>query len=164
MCDYVPKLFSFWNTFPFPGKSNLLRLLLRTSLPSWLMRQVILVLTDMDWLGLRLTLQVITNGAYKSAVHRAITNASRARLSVATFHDPCKSATISPCAQLGPPCYRDVVYGSYVSAWYGQGPEGKRNIDKLLLWHFRSTRQTCNLNNVLLSLVLLIVSLSREWI
>ncbi|CAA0815515.1 2-oxoglutarate (2OG) and Fe(II)-dependent oxygenase superfamily protein [Striga hermonthica] len=75
--------------------------------------------------------EIITNGQYKSAIHRAITNAKKARLSVATFHDPAKTKTISPA--LEPPIYRPVIYGDYVSSWYSKGPEGKRNIDSLLL-------------------------------
>ncbi|KAL8152093.1 hypothetical protein V2J09_021901 [Rumex salicifolius] len=81
--------------------------------------------------------EVITNGAYRSAVHRAVTNANRARLSVATFHDPSKLRKIAPAMELvakfGGPRYREVVYGDYVASWYTKGPEGKRNIDALLL-------------------------------
>ncbi|VVA93441.1 unnamed protein product [Arabis nemorensis] len=80
--------------------------------------------------------EIITNGIYKSAQHRAITNANRARLSVATFHDPSKTAKIAPAShlinQLSPPCYKEVVYGEFVSSWYSKGPEGKRNLDALL--------------------------------
>lgn len=81
--------------------------------------------------------EVITNGAYKSAVHRAVTNKNRARLSVATFHDPAKTRNIAPASELlgtsSVPRYREVVYGDYVKAWYTKGPEGKRNIDALLV-------------------------------
>lgn len=81
--------------------------------------------------------EIITNGAYRSAEHRAITNANRARLSVATFHDPAETKKISPASELigesSPPKYREVVYGDYFSSWYTKGPEGKRNLDALLL-------------------------------
>ncbi|KAF6135241.1 hypothetical protein GIB67_035312 [Kingdonia uniflora] len=81
--------------------------------------------------------EIITNGQYKSAEHRAITNAHRARLSVATFHDPAKSKKIFPTEKLinkkNPARYKEVTYGDYVSAWYTKGPEGKRNVDALLL-------------------------------
>ncbi|KAJ1382643.1 Oxoglutarate/iron-dependent dioxygenase [Sesbania bispinosa] len=83
--------------------------------------------------------EIITNGKYRSCVHRAITNPDRARLSVATFHDPAKTVKISPAFELidddesSPAKYRDVVYGDYVLSWYTKGPEGKRNIDALLL-------------------------------
>ncbi|KAH6837841.1 2-oxoglutarate and oxygenase superfamily protein [Perilla frutescens var. hirtella] len=75
--------------------------------------------------------EMITNGQYKSAPHRAITNGKKARLSVATFHDPAKMKIISPAFE--PPKYRPVRYGDYVSSWYTQGPEGKRNVDALLI-------------------------------
>lgn len=81
--------------------------------------------------------EIITNGLYRSAQHRAITNASKARLSVATFHDPSRTTIISPASELitesSPPRYRQVTYGDYVSSWYTKGPEGKRNIDGLLI-------------------------------
>ncbi|GMH06711.1 hypothetical protein Nepgr_008551 [Nepenthes gracilis] len=82
--------------------------------------------------------EIITNGAYRSAQHRAITNANKARLSVATFHDPAKTRKISPALELiggesSLPQYGEVVYGDYVTSWYTKGPEGKRNIDALLL-------------------------------
>jgi len=32
-----------------------------------------------------------------------------------------------------PQKYWDVIYGDYVSSWYSKGPEGKRNIDALLI-------------------------------
>lgn len=82
-------------------------------------------------------LQIMTNGKYRSAQHRALTNSNQARLSVATFHDPAKTVKASPASELTsastPPLYREVVYGDYVSSWYTKGPEGKRNIDALLL-------------------------------
>ncbi|KAK4834271.1 hypothetical protein QYF36_020049 [Acer negundo] len=81
--------------------------------------------------------QIITNGEYISSQHQAITNASKARLSVATFHDPAKTVKISPASELvskaSPPRYRGVVYKDYVSSWYTKGPDGKRNLDALLL-------------------------------
>ena len=82
-------------------------------------------------------MQIISNGEYRSAVHRALVNDRQARLSVATFYDPSKARKISPAPQLvsehSPQKYREVLYGDYVSSWYGQGPEGKRNIDALLI-------------------------------
>ncbi|KAL3575917.1 hypothetical protein D5086_021200 [Populus alba] len=82
-------------------------------------------------------MEIITNGKYRSAQHRAITNSSSPRLSVATFHDPAKTVKISPAFELtrnsSPPKYREVKYGDYVSSWYTKGPKGKRNIDALLI-------------------------------
>jgi isopenicillin N synthase-like dioxygenase len=81
-------------------------------------------------------LQILSNGKYKSAQHRAITNATQARLSVATFHDPAKAVKISPVSELvseSSPQYLEVLYGDYVSSWYTKGPDGKGNINSLLL-------------------------------
>lgn len=75
--------------------------------------------------------EIITNGKYISAQHRAITNATNSRISVATFHDPAKTRKIHPVFK--PPKYHEVMYGDYVSSWYTKGPEGKRNIDSLVL-------------------------------
>ncbi|XP_027185194.1 probable 2-oxoglutarate-dependent dioxygenase At3g111800 [Coffea eugenioides] len=75
--------------------------------------------------------EIITNGKYRSCQHRALTNAERARLSVATFHDPAKTRKVFPAFE--PPIYHEVMYGDYVSSWYTKGPEGKRNIDALLI-------------------------------
>jgi hypothetical protein len=84
-------------------------------------------------------LKIITNGRYKSFVHRAVVNAERARLSVATFYDPPKSRKIFTVPLLvssdEAQKYRDVVYGDYVSSWYSKGPEVKHNIDALLIQH-----------------------------
>ncbi|CAN1306225.1 Protein DMR6-LIKE OXYGENASE 1 [Linum perenne] len=82
--------------------------------------------------------EIITNGNYRSAVHRAVTNPNTARLSVATFHDPAKTRNISPAAEIvsqqsARQRYREVNYGVYMSKWYTKGPEGKRNIDTLLI-------------------------------
>ncbi|KAJ4977305.1 hypothetical protein NE237_002411 [Protea cynaroides] len=83
--------------------------------------------------------EILSNGRYRSAVHKAITNAKNDRLSVATFHDPAKTTKTFPVAELinesSPPRYREVVYGDYVSSWYTKGPDGKRNIDGLLIHH-----------------------------
>ncbi|WOK93805.1 hypothetical protein Cni_G02506 [Canna indica] len=81
--------------------------------------------------------EVITNGKYKSAVHRAVVNNHRSRLSVATFYDPSKTRKIYPAHELVtencPLKYQEVLYGDYVSSWYSKGPDGKRNIDALLI-------------------------------
>ncbi|XP_006859068.2 probable 2-oxoglutarate-dependent dioxygenase ANS [Amborella trichopoda] len=106
------------------------------------------VLNDGDWItveplpdaivvNLSDQTEIISNGIFKSAVHRAVVNANRARLSVATFYDPSKETKICPAPHLitdsSPARYLDVLYGDYVSTWYSKGPDGKRNIDALLI-------------------------------
>ncbi|CAH9077411.1 unnamed protein product [Cuscuta europaea] len=75
--------------------------------------------------------EIITNGEYRSSIHRAVTNAERPRFSIATFHDPAKTRKVSPAFH--PPKYREVMYGDYVSSWYTKGPDGKWNLDALVL-------------------------------
>lgn len=81
--------------------------------------------------------QVLTNGRYKSVEHRAVVNSERDRLSIATFLDPAKDRTLSPAKALvddkHPLLYRDVLFSEFISAWYSKGPDGKRNIDNLIL-------------------------------
>lgn len=81
--------------------------------------------------------QVLSNGKYKSVEHRAVVNAQRDRLSVATFLDPAQDQLISPASALidakHPILYKDVVFKDFVAAWYSKGPSGKRNIDNLLI-------------------------------
>ncbi|KAK1302749.1 1-aminocyclopropane-1-carboxylate oxidase 1 [Acorus calamus] len=81
-------------------------------------------------------MEIISNGQYISAQHRATVNTNCARLSVATFYDPSSPGRYSllPTRQRGFPCaLQRVVYGDYVSSWYGTGPDGRRNLDALLI-------------------------------
>ncbi|KAG6541642.1 hypothetical protein Mapa_016907 [Marchantia paleacea] len=82
-------------------------------------------------------MEVMTNGRYKSVEHRAVVNGGRDRLSIATFLDPAKDRTLSPAKALvddkHPLLYRDVLFSEFISAWYSKGPDGKRNIDNLIL-------------------------------
>ncbi|KAJ4757327.1 2-oxoglutarate (2OG) and Fe(II)-dependent oxygenase superfamily protein [Rhynchospora pubera] len=82
--------------------------------------------------------EIITNGAYKCSVHRALVNADKARLSVATFHDPSMVRKIYPAPPLitaeNRAKYKEVLYADFAKSWYyGQGPDGERNIDALLI-------------------------------
>ncbi|GAU18589.1 hypothetical protein TSUD_124200 [Trifolium subterraneum] len=101
-----------------------------------LAQKLLSLISEINEVGL-LWHQIITNGKYRSCVHRAVTNPNRPRLSVATFHDPAKTAKICPVPELindsSPAKYRGVVYGDYVSSWYTKGPDGKRNIDALVI-------------------------------
>lgn len=81
--------------------------------------------------------QVLSNGKYKSVEHRAVVNAQRDRLSVATFLDPAKDRLISPAPALidakHQKLYKDIVFQDFIAAWYSKGPSGKRNIDNLII-------------------------------
>ena len=45
-------------------------------------------------------LEVLSNGIYKSALHRVVTDKNGSRLSIATFYNPAGDAIISPASKL----------------------------------------------------------------
>ena len=73
-------------------------------------------------------LQALSNGAYKSVWHRAVVNAARERLSVASFLCPCNSAVIGPADKLvgdgDEPVYRSYTYDEYYKKFWS------RNLDQ----------------------------------
>jgi isopenicillin N synthase-like dioxygenase len=79
----------------------------------------------------------MSNGKYKSVEHRAVVNAKRDRLSVATFLDPAKNQIITPAPALlnaeNPKMFKNILFQDFIAAWYSKGPSGKRNIDNLVL-------------------------------
>ncbi|GAY53092.1 hypothetical protein CUMW_146760 [Citrus unshiu] len=73
-------------------------------------------------------LQALSNGRYKSVWHRAIVNAEKARMSVASFLCPNNDAMISPPKALtedgSGAVYRDFTYAEYYSKFWS------RNLDQ----------------------------------
>ena len=61
--------------------------------------------------------QVLTNGLFRSAFHRALVNRSERRLSAAYFCGPAATAKVGPVAKLVDPargpCYRAVTWPEY---------------------------------------------------
>ncbi|KAG2543903.1 hypothetical protein PVAP13_9NG776200 [Panicum virgatum] len=73
-------------------------------------------------------LQALSNGRYKSVWHRAVVNADKPRMSVASFLCPCNDVLIGPAAKLvgdgSPAVYRDYTYAEYYSKFWS------RNLDQ----------------------------------
>jgi len=84
-----------------------------------------------------LALQILTNDIYKSVEHRVVVNGERSRYSVATFYDPAKTRLISPAKPLvdkdRPALFPSILFGEHVATWYSKGPDGKKNIDSLVI-------------------------------
>lgn len=87
-------------------------------------------------------LQAMSNGNYKSVHHRAIVNAGRARLSVASFLCPSDDAVIGPAMALveghgsGGAAYRSFTYAEYYKKFWS------RNLDdEHCLEHFKNLQQ-----------------------
>ncbi|KAJ7557151.1 hypothetical protein O6H91_05G113800 [Diphasiastrum complanatum] len=76
--------------------------------------------------------QVITNGKYKSVEHRVVVNASKPRLSVATFYNPSPETTIRPAELFvnreHPAAYRSYSFGDYLAFCYAKGPSSKDHL------------------------------------
>lgn len=70
-------------------------------------------------------LQVLSNGIYKSAIHRAIVNPSESRISIPTFYCPSPDAVIEPADLLinpdNPVRYRKFTYQEYYHNFWSAG-------------------------------------------
>lgn len=85
----------------------------------------------------KLASQILTNDIYKSVEHRVVVNAERSRHSVAVFYDPAKTKLINPASPLvdedRPALFPSILFGEHVATWYSKGPDGKKNIDSLVI-------------------------------
>ncbi|KAK9673269.1 hypothetical protein RND81_12G156800 [Saponaria officinalis] len=72
-------------------------------------------------------LQVLSNGRYKSVLHRVVTNEHQRRVSLALFYGPDKDAFIGPIKNLideqHPPAYRHYYFREFLEEYRNQ--EGK---------------------------------------
>lgn len=73
--------------------------------------------------------KAVSNGKYKSVLHRAIVNAERERLSVASFLCPCNDAVLGPAKPLteedgSAAIYRNFTYDEYYKKFWS------RNLDE----------------------------------
>lgn len=79
------------------------------------------------------TLEILTNGLYKSIEHRAIVNSKKERISIATFHRPQTERVIGPISNLvtaqRPALFKKIVAGDYYKAFFSRKPQGKSCLD-----------------------------------
>jgi len=102
------------------------------------------ILKDNKWVSIRPlpnalvintgdTIQVLTNGKYKSVEHRAVTNKETDRLSVVTFYAPSYEIEIGPMEEFvdeNNPCmYRRYNHGEYSKNYLTNKLQGKKNLD-----------------------------------
>ncbi|XP_047075413.1 2-oxoglutarate-dependent dioxygenase 11-like isoform X1 [Lolium rigidum] len=77
--------------------------------------------------------EIISNGIFRSPVHRVMTNADSERLSVALFYSVDPEREIEPAAQLvdenKPALYRKVKVKDYLAGFYGRFSQGAMVID-----------------------------------
>ncbi|CAI9108410.1 OLC1v1007992C2 [Oldenlandia corymbosa var. corymbosa] len=79
------------------------------------------------------SLQILSNGKYKSSEHKVGTTSQQSRVSVPIFVTPRLSEKIGPLPQLverdGGTIYREVVFKDYMNYFFVYGHEGKNALD-----------------------------------
>ncbi|XP_002516897.2 protein SRG1 [Ricinus communis] len=79
------------------------------------------------------TLEVLTNGKYKSVEHRAVTHKEKDRLSIVTFYAPSYDIELGPMPELvdeNNPCkYRRYTHGEYNKHYVTNKLQGKKTLE-----------------------------------
>ncbi|KAB1214025.1 Protein SRG1 [Morella rubra] len=79
------------------------------------------------------TIEVLTNGKYKSVEHRAVTHMEKDRLSIVTFYAPSYELELGPMPELvdeNNPCkYRRYNHGEYSTHYVTNKLQGKKTLD-----------------------------------
>ncbi|XP_059065791.1 protein DMR6-LIKE OXYGENASE 1 [Cryptomeria japonica] len=79
-------------------------------------------------------IQVVSNGRFKSVMHRAVTNTSTARISIPTFYGPSLDTSIAPAASMvdkeHPALYREYKFEEYMKASWSKGVKVRSILDR----------------------------------
>ncbi|KAI3800301.1 hypothetical protein L1987_28388 [Smallanthus sonchifolius] len=79
------------------------------------------------------TLQILSNGRYKSAEHRVRTTSVESRVSVPIFNAPIPTVKIGPLPELvardGVARYREVIFQEYMNNFFAKSHDGKKSLD-----------------------------------
>ncbi|KAL8192554.1 hypothetical protein R6Q57_027739 [Mikania cordata] len=79
------------------------------------------------------TLQILSNGRYKSAEHRVRTTSTESRVSVPIFNQPLPVVKVRPFPELvahdGVARYREVVFQDYMNNFFAKSHDGKKSLD-----------------------------------
>ncbi|XAR67277.1 hypothetical protein NMG60_11001969 [Bertholletia excelsa] len=79
------------------------------------------------------TLQILSNGRYKSAEHRVRTTSTQSRVSIPIFTIPKPTEKIGPLPQLverdGVARYREIIFEDYMNNFFGKAHEGKKSLE-----------------------------------
>ncbi|OMO96488.1 putative 2-oxoglutarate/Fe(II)-dependent dioxygenase-like protein [Corchorus capsularis] len=87
-------------------------------------------------------LEILTNGKYKSMVHRAVVNNKATRISIGSAHGPPLDTIVSPApelltngvgTQLSLPAYRGIKYRDFMELQQSNSLNGKSCLDRLRL-------------------------------
>ncbi|KAL1832547.1 hypothetical protein ACET3Z_002198 [Daucus carota] len=79
------------------------------------------------------TIEVLTNGRYKSVEHRAVTNKEKDRLSIVTFYAPSYDIELGPMPELmdekNPTKFRRYNHGEYTKHYVTNKLQGKKTLE-----------------------------------
>ncbi|KAK4274142.1 hypothetical protein QN277_017417 [Acacia crassicarpa] len=80
-------------------------------------------------------MEILTNGKYKSVVHRAMVNNRATRISVGTAHGPSLDTVVNPSSELiteaHPPAYRGITYKDYLLLQQSNPLHAKSCLDRI---------------------------------
>ncbi|XP_058196060.1 protein SRG1-like [Rhododendron vialii] len=81
------------------------------------------------------SLEIVTNGAYRSIEHRAVVNSRKERLSIATFYSPRVDGEMGPAPSLitpqTPALFRRLGVSEYFKSFLAQKLDGKSHLDAM---------------------------------
>ncbi|KAG5517117.1 hypothetical protein RHGRI_037768 [Rhododendron griersonianum] len=81
------------------------------------------------------SLEIVTNGAYRSIEHRAVVNSMKERLSIGTFYSPRVDGEMGPAPSLitpqTPALFRRIRVAEYVKDYFARKLDGKSNLDAM---------------------------------
>lgn len=76
--------------------------------------------------------QILSNGKYKSPVHRVVTNRNKERVTVVTAYGPSMETFVAPVPQLVdsscPPIYKGCLYGEFMEMMQRNALNNKKSI------------------------------------
>lgn len=81
--------------------------------------------------------QILSNGRYKSVLHRAVVNSQSTRISVVMVHGPALEVDLGPMPELvddtHPPAYRKMKYKDYLEHQQSTNLNAKSSLDMVRL-------------------------------
>ncbi|XP_057974539.1 2-oxoglutarate-dependent dioxygenase 19-like [Malania oleifera] len=93
-------------------------------------------------------MEILTNGKYKSVVHRVVVNEKATRISIGTAHGPPLDAIVSPSLELGHregycPTYHALKYREYMELQQSRRLDGKSCLDRIKVHQSDHIPQDC---------------------
>ncbi|KAL6906400.1 hypothetical protein ACP4OV_004001 [Aristida adscensionis] len=81
------------------------------------------------------TLEILSNGRYRSIEHRAVVHPTRERMSAAVFHQACREATVGPLPELvkndGVARYSSMGYMEFMKRFFAAKLDGRRHLESM---------------------------------